>query len=128
MSDINIKQIEIAARQFANKMQSKTDMRYEWNSCYEGYKTGAIEALKPKQANGNNRKHEKALPINSVVFSEPNKCEHKFDFNGQSGTRCIKCGFNQRAEVCECSQGKGIEYDFDYGAYCVNCGKVISQT
>ena len=30
--------------------------------------------------------------------------------------------------VCSCSKGKGIDYDEDGKAYCIDCGKYLEQT
>ena len=51
MSDLK-KQIEDAARQYANKTQFMSNYPHDWNSAYDGYIQGAMDVLQPKQANG----------------------------------------------------------------------------
>ncbi len=50
MSDLK-KQIEDAARQYANKTQFMSNYPHDWNSSYDGYIQGAMDVLQPRQAN-----------------------------------------------------------------------------
>ena len=48
MSDINTKQIELAARQYANKTQSMINYKHDFNTAYDAYLQGAKDVLLPK--------------------------------------------------------------------------------
>ena len=69
MSDLK-KQIEDAARQYANKTQFMSNYPHDWNSSYDGYIQGAMDVLQPKQANGVSDNHEKALHKHIVSNNE----------------------------------------------------------
>lgn len=48
---MDTKQIELAARQYANKTQLMSNYPHDWQSSYDAYIQGATDALQPKQAN-----------------------------------------------------------------------------